>query len=290
MKNIKLNLLLFRKPFRFILPDSLHLKLMYKIKMGRRLNLNNPVAFTEKIQWLKLHDRNPIYTVLADKIEARKYIKEKIGGEYLIPLLNTYERANEINFDELPGQFVLKCNHDSKSKYICRKKDREEFDSAVAVIAKKLKANYFYYFREWAYKDIKPRIICEKYIEDSKTGELRDYRFYCFNGKVKIIGVDYDIIKAYKRALFTPGWEFLDVRYKHLKGKKGDIERPEQLETMIGLAEILADGLPFMRVDFYIADGKIYSGELTLYPSAGYSKFEPAEFDYELGRYLELPV
>lgn len=290
MKNIKLNLLLFRKPFRFILPDSLHLKLMYKIKMGRRLNLNNPVAFTEKIQWLKLHDRNPIYTVLADKIEARKYIKEKIGGEYLIPLLKTYERANEINFDELPEQFVLKCNHDSKSKYICRKKDREEFDSAVAVIAKKLKANYFYYFREWAYKDVMPRIICEKYMEDSKTGELRDYRFYCFNGEVKIIGVDYDIIKAYKRALFTPDWEFLDVRYKHLKGKKSDIERPKQLDTMIGLAEILADGLPFVRVDFYIADGKIYSGELTLYPSAGYSKFEPGEFDYELGRYLELPV
>ncbi len=258
--------------------------------MGHRLNLKAPGSFTEKIQWLKLYDRNPLYTVLADKIEARKYIEEKIGAEYLIPLLNTYDNTDEINFDELPEQFVLKCNHDSKSKYICRKKDREEFNASLLLLSKRLKANYYYYFREWAYKKIKPRILCEKYLEDSKTGELRDYRFYCFNGKVKVIGVDYDIIKAYKRALFTPEWKFLDVRYKHLKGKEGDIKKPVQLVKMIGLAETLADRIPFIRVDFYIADGNIYSGELTLYPSGGYSKFEPAGFDYEMGKHLDLPL
>jgi hypothetical protein len=133
-------------------------------------------------------------------------------------------------------------------------------------------------------------ITCEKYMEDSKTGELRDYRFYCFNGKVKMIAVDYDIIKAYKRAMFTPDWQFHDVRYKHLKGREEDIKKPEQLDKMIELAETLAEGITFVRVDFYIADGKIYSGELTLYPSAGYSRFEPLEFDHELGKYLELPI
>ena len=290
MKNINYKLLLYRKPFRYILPDPLHLKLMYKIRMGCRLNLGNPETFTEKIQWLKLYDRNPLYAVLADKIEARKYIEEKIGAEYLIPLLNTFDKTDEINFDELPEQFVLKCNHDSKSNYICRKKDRKEFDAALLFLSKKLKANYYYYFREWAYKNIKPRIICEKYMEDSATGELRDYRFYCFNGKVKVIGVDYDIIKAYKRALFTPDWKFYDVRYKHLKGKEDDIKRPEQLDKMIELAEMLAKDIHFIRVDFYIADGSIYSGELTLYPSGGYSKFEPSEFDCELGKFLDLPL
>ena len=260
------------------------------MRMGRKLNLKSPKSFTEKIQWIKLHDRNPLYTVLADKIAARKYIEEKIGTEYLIPLLNTYDNTDEINFDELPEQFVLKCNHDSKSKYICRKKDQKEFDDALLLLSKKLKANYYYYFREWAYKNIKPRITCEKYMEDSKTGELRDYRFYCFNGKVEVIGVDYDVIKAYKRALFTPDWKFYDVRYKHLKGKEDDIKKPKQLDKMIELAEILAEDLPFIRVDFYIANGIIYSGELTLYPSGGYSKFEPLEFDYELGKFLDLPL
>ncbi|MDX1359202.1 MAG: ATP-grasp fold amidoligase family protein [Clostridia bacterium] len=290
MIDINLIFLLYRKPFRFILPDALHIKLMYKYRMGRKLNLKNPESFTEKIQWLKLHDRNPMYHKLADKIAAREYIREKIGEEYLVPLIATYDSTNEIEYDELPDQFVLKCNHDSKSKYICRKKDRKEFDEAIKFLGKRLKANYYYYFREWAYKKIKPRITCEEYLEDTETGELRDYRFYCFNGKVELIAVDYDIIKAYKRAMFTPDWQFHDVRYKHLKGRKEDIEKPEQLSKMIELAQTLSEGMIFLRVGLFIANNVIYAGELTFYPSAGYSQLEPMEFDYYMGKFMELPI
>lgn len=263
---------------------------MYKFRMGCWPNLKKPKSFTEKIQWIKLHDRKAIYSKMADKIEARKIIEEKIGKKYLIPLIKIYKNADEIDFDELPDQFVLKCNHDSKSKFICKDKKTTDLESARKLLKKKIKSNYYYYFREWSYKNIDRRIICEKYMEDSVTGELRDYRFYCFNGKVRVIGVDYDIIRAYKRCLLTPDWTYINVRYKHLKGKDGDIKKPEQLDTMLKLAEILAKDMYFLRVDFFIANGRLYSGELTLYPSGGYSKFDPPEYDYELGSYLKLPI
>ncbi len=287
---MKLIKLLYRKPFVYILPDKLHLKLMYRFRMKRRLDFSNLRTFNEKMQWIKLYDRNPVYSMMADKIEARKYIEKKIGAEYLIPLIGTYDSADEIDFSKLPGQFAIKCNHDSKSAFICTDKKNTDIEAVRTSLNKKLERNYHYYFREWAYKNIKRRIICEKYMIDRETNELRDYRFYCFNGEPKLISVDFDKSTVYKRNSYTADWEFIDVRIKHPNAPDRNIQKPDQLDKLIELSRVLAFGITFLRVDFYLVDGKIYSGELTFYPAGGYTKYIPDEFDLTMGSMLDLPV
>lgn len=273
------------------LPDALFLKLLWRLKMGYPLDLRNPRTFNEKLQWLKLHDRNPLYTQLVDKYEVRKFISKTIGEEYLIPLLGVWDRFDDIDFDKLPNQFVLKCTHDSGGLVIC--KDKSKFDIAAAKkkICRCLKLNYYWALREWPYKNVKPRIIAEKYMEDSADGELRDYKFFCFSGVAKIL-----FIAANRgRSDVETTLDYFDMDFKHFEVMNGGhpnartpVHKPETFEQMKKCAEILSAKIPQVRCDFYEVDGKVYFGEMTFYDGSGFDIYEPQSFDEMMGRWVKI--
>jgi len=271
--------------------DKTYLKLRYYVVMGRKLNLDEPKTFNEKLQWLKLHDRRPEYTMMVDKYLVRNYIAEVLGEEYLIPLLGVWDDPDEIDFDALPDQFVLKCNHNSGlGMCICKDKSKLDIDRVKSELRKGLAQDYYLTEREWPYKDVRRRIVAEKFMVDPNTSELRDYKFFCFNGKVKCFDIDYDRFIQHHRNYYDKEGNLLPfgvAQYPPEASKKIDL--PQTIGTMIEFAEALSKGHPFLRVDFYDANGKIYFGELTFYPDAGLGKFCPNEWDYTLGSWLELP-
>lgn len=270
--------------------DKLFLKQLYKCRLGKQLNLGNPSTFNEKIQWLKLYDRNPIYTQLVDKYEAKKVIALKIGAEHVIPTLGVWNKFDQINFDTLPDQFVLKCTHDSGGLIIC--KDKKTFDKQKAKekINKSLKTNYYWCGREWPYKKVKPRIIAEQYMEDNETKELRDYKFFCFNGVVKCFKVDFDRQEDHRANYYEKDKNLLPFGEAVCPPDFAkEIILPKDINVMIDLAEKLATDIPFVRVDLYYANSQIYFGELTFYPASGFGKFIPEEWDDKLGNWLILP-
>ncbi len=271
------------------IPDTVYLKYMYRKVMGKKLDLKNPRTFNEKLQWLKLHDRNPEYTKMVDKYEVRQYVKEKIGEEYLIPLVcGPWDKFEDIDFSRLPKQFVLKCTHDSGSVAICR--DKKEFD--IKAVRKKfnraLKGNFFYGGREWPYKNVKPRIIAEKYISETGGGEINDYKLHCFNGEVKFILVCTDRTENEKKVFYDSQWNKLPLKRPNMSSDI-DIPRPRMLEEMIKIAIVFSKGIPFLRVDLYEIYGKLYFGELTFFPAGGFESFEPEEWDGRMGEWLRLP-
>lgn len=273
------------------LPDALYLKLKYRVLMGKNLNLKNPVNYTEKLQWLKLHDRKPIYTDMVDKYEAKRYVAERIGEKYIIPTYGVWNSFDEIDFDALPDRFVLKCTHDSGGLVIVKDKSQLDKEQAREKITQCLKRNFYYSGREWPYKNVKPRILAEAYMEDSKTAELRDYKFFVFNGKAKALFIASERQKEGEETKF----DFFDMDYNHLPIKNGHPNaevpprKPETFEQMRVLAEKLAADVPHLRVDFYEVDGKIYFGELTFSHWTGMVPFEPAQWDKTFGDWLQLP-
>lgn len=271
--------------------DSVYLKSMYKIYMKKNLNLSDPETFNEKIQWLKLYDRKPEYTMMVDKYKVREYIAEKIGAEYLIPLIGVWNNPNEIDYECLPNQFVLKCNHDSGGLSICRDKDSFDFKKAKKKLTKSLKTNYYYSSREWVYKDVKPLVLAEKYMEDRSSNQLTDYKFYCFNGEVKFLYISTGLEDH-----STARIGFYDLDFNKMKFRRSDYALPEKdpikpqnFDKMIEIAKKLSHDIPFIRVDLYNINDKIYFSELTFYPCSGYMPFEPEEWDYKLGQLIELP-
>ncbi len=279
---------LFRRPIIFLFPPKFYLKMVYRIKMNKKLDLKNPKSFNEKINWLKLYGRQPRYTKMADKYEAREYIKKTIGEQYLVPLIGVYDNANDIPYEKLPDKFILKCNHDSKSSVICWDKSTFDYQKGIDYVNKKLVRNYYYYFREWVYKDINRRIVVEHLLDDGDE-KLMDYRIFCFNGQPVMISVDYNKISDFTRHLYTPEWEYIKAGIKYQYAQTRIIKRPKQMDKMLELASKLSAGIPFLRVDMYLVYGKIYAGELTFYPAAGYSQFTPESFDLEFGEKLKLP-
>lgn len=272
--------------------DRYAIEQQWKNVMGYPLDLENPKTFNEKLQWLKLYDHNPLYTTLVDKYKVKEWVAQKIGPQYVIPTLGVYKSINEIDFDKLPDRFVLKCNHDSGSFCIC--KDKRTFDkqSALKKLDSALKKNFFYHSREWAYKNVKPLIIAEPYLEDEVSHDLPDFKFFSFNGLVKFMFVVCDRNKTEKETTF----DYYDIDFNHINVKKNTnpnsetpIEKPQCYDEMIRLASILSEGFPHVRVDFYQVNGKVYFGEMTFYNHAGMAIFEPMDFDYLLGRYLVLP-
>lgn len=272
------------------LSDRVFLKIRYWGSMKKFLNLDTPETFNEKIQWLKLNDRNPLYTKLVDKFEVKDYVANKIGAEYIISTLGVWNDFDEIDFSKLPNQFVLKCTHDSGGLVICTDKNKLDVEAARQKINKSLKYNYYLLGREWPYKDVKPRIIAEVYMEDSETKELRDYKFFCFNGKVKALFVASDRQVENEETKF----DFFDEHYNHLPFTNGHPnalkypEKPVCFDKMKSLAEILSKGFPHVRVDFYEVNGKIYFGELTFSHWSGFAPFEPEEWDYTFGSWIDL--
>lgn len=272
--------------------DEKFIKRMYKASMGEEVNLDSPVTYNEKLQWLKLHNRNPLYTTLVDKYEVKKYIAEKIGEEYIIPTLGIWDSFDEIDFDKLPNQFVLKCTHDSGGLVICKDKAKLNLEKTKKIINKSLKKNYYYHLREWPYKDVKPRIIAEQYMEDPAYGELRDYKFFAFNGSVKALFIATDRQTKGEETKF----DFFDREYNHLPFTNGHPnaknlpQKPKCFEEMILLAEKLSVDIPQVRVDFYEVDGKIYFGEMTFFHFSGLMPFEPKEWDEAFGNWIVLPI
>ena len=267
-----------------IIPDKPYLKICYRLKTHKKLNLNNPQTFNEKIQWLKLYNRNPQYTTMVDKYKVREYISKKIGEEYLIPLVGgPYKSVDEINFVALPEQFVLKCNHDSGSVVICRDKKDFDFDAAKKKLDYCLKHNFWYLGREWPYKDVEPCIIAEQYMADESGSELKDYKVFNFDGEPEIIQVDFGRFKEHKRNLYDKDWGYIEVVLEYPTDPMMKIDRPRQLDEMLKLARLLSKDFPFLRTDFYSIEDKLYFGEMTFFPGSGFEKFAPEKYGAELG-------
>lgn len=282
--------LLQRHPF--LSTDKFFLKEAFKRKMKKPLNLGNPQTFNEKLQWLKLYYHNPVLTTMVDKIESKKYVAAKIGEEYIIPTLGVWDSCDEIDFNRLPSQFVLKTNHDYGGVVICKNKDVFDENAAKMKLNKHLKRNFFYVGREWAYKNVKPRILAEKYMVDEETRDLRDYKFFCFNGEPKMLFIATDRQQkdgVLKFDFFDLDFKWLDITQGGRGHNKENVKKPKKFKKMIELAKELSKNIPHVRVDFYEIDGEIYFGELTFYHDSGFKAFEPVEWDYELGSYLELP-
>lgn len=270
--------------------DELFLRMKWKLRMNYPLDLEHPKTYNEKLQWLKLHDRKPIYTTMVDKYEAKKYVAEIIGQEYIIPTLAVYDRVEDIDFDALPHQFVLKCTHDSGGIVICRDKDSLDRKSALKKLRKALKRKYYWQNREWPYKNVKPRIIAEQYMEDESGYELKDYKFFCFNGVPRCLQVDFDRFKAHKRNFYDLQWNFIDFQLRFLNDPDLQIVKPINFETMKEISYRLSNGIPHVRVDLYNVKGKIYFGELTFYHGSGLEQFNPEKWDDIMGEWLELPM
>jgi hypothetical protein len=257
---------------------------------GEKLNLKEPKTFNEKIQWLKLHDRRQEYTQLVDKYEVKKIVAEKIGEQYIIPTLGVWNHFDEINFDALPNQFVLKCTHDSGSIVIVKDKAQLNKAEARKILEEGLGRNYYYSGREWPYKNVKPRIIAEKYMIDESGIELKDYKVFNFDGVPKFIQVDFGRFTEHKRNLYTLDWEYIDAAIKFPNDREEIIEKPEKLEEMLFLSKKLSYGMPHVRTDFYSINDRIYFGELTFYHGSGFEKFTPDRFGEVVGSYLKLPM
>lgn len=289
-EKIPLNIL-YRIPFiTKKMSDEKYLKLVYRLTFHKKLDLQNPKTYNEKLQWLKLYDRKDIYTKMVDKYEAKKYVADIIGEEYIIPTLGVYNNFNEIDFDKLPNQFVIKCTHDSGTVIICDDKKLFDKDMAQKKINKALKKNYYWICREWPYKNLKPRIIIEKYIMDTKSKSTDDYKFFCFDGVMKFLFVATERMKNTETK-----FDFYDRNFKHLDLKNGhpnsNIEniKPINFDKMILLSEKLSKNIPHVRVDFYNIDGQIYFGEITFFHYGGFVPFKPSSYDLEFGKYIELP-
>lgn len=271
------------------LKDITFLKYKYYTKTGNRLNVLEPQTFNEKLQWLKLYDRKEKYTEMVDKYAVKEYVANIIGEEYIIPTLGIYNNFDEIDLEKLPNKFVIKCTHDSGGLIVCKNKNELDIKKARKKINKSLKTNYYYCGREWPYKNVKPRIIVEKYMEDKKTKELRDYKFFCFNGIPKLMFIATD--RGKKETKFN----YYDLKFNKLEIKQhypNDdrvIFKPQNFDKMIELSKKLSKGIPHVRVDWYEINGKMYFGELTFYHFSGFEPFKPEEWDYRLGEWLQLP-
>ena len=268
--------------------DEDYLKLVYAVKYRKRLNLKKPETFNEKMQWLKLNDRKERYTNMVDKYEAKKYVAERIGDEYVIPTLGIYEKFDDIDFSKLPESFVLKCTHDSGGIYICKDKKQMVISEVKEKINKCLKNNYYYDFREWPYKNVKPRIIIEKYMVDEKEQELKDYKLFCFNGKVKMILVCSNRFVDLKKTFYDSAWNKMELKEGTHDNDESVIPKPINFNKMKEYAEKLAVDTKFLRVDFYEINGKLYFGEMTFYPNAGYENFYPEKYNNIFGDWINI--
>lgn len=275
------------------MPDAWYLKLRYRTAFGKPLNLKNPQTFNEKLQWLKLYDRNPLYTILVDKYAVREYIKGKIGEEYLIPLVGgPWANAKDIEFDRLPKQFVLKCTHDSGSVVICTDKGNLDIHGVVKKLNKALRRNFYYKGREWPYKNVKPQIIAEKYMESLDRLVPEDYKVYCFNGRPKYIVVfhdRFDDTKELSETVYNTDWIPQGISLdNHFKVSNKVEPKPECLPEMLAIAEKLSNGMAQSRIDFYITENLLKFGEITLYTASGFQPMIPESLDAELGKEIEI--
>lgn len=276
---------LLRKPLRQM-PDSLFLEAQFIRSMGKPLDLKHPKTYNEKLQWLKLYDRNPLYHKLVDKVEVKRLVAEKIGDQYIIPTLGVWNHAEEIDWNSLPQSFVLKCTHDSGSTIICYDKDDFDKQAAVVQLNAALKRDFYKRMREWVYKSVTPRIIAEPLLQ----GTINDYKFFCFDGKPEVM-----FVATQRAAAEETKFDFFDMQYRHLDIRNGHPnasvtpDKPQQFEEMKALAAKLSEGIPHVRMDFYEVGGQIYFGEYTFYHWSGFVPFDPESADEWMGSLIKLP-
>ena len=280
-----INRFLFRI-FSRMLPDKLYLSLLFHYHFHRWINWKNPKTFNEKLQWLKLHDRRSEYTQMVDKCLVRDYIKEMIGEQYLIPLLGRYEKFDDIDFEQLPNQFVLKCNHGSHCSMICKDKNLLNVEEARRNFNRWLRKNYFWVYREYPYKNVRPCIICEKFV--TNDGDVpEDYKVFCFDGEPQLVRVDVGRFTDCTYNFYTLAWKRSEIKMGPLSAK--DTPKPDCLGEMLLLSSKLSKGIKHLRVDWYVVKGKLYFGELTFYNAGGFdTDFSTYEDDLKCGEFLHL--
>ena len=272
-------------------PDSLYIKILYKALTGETCHLKHPVTYNEKLQWLKLHDRKPEYARMVDKYEVRSYITKLLGEEYLFPCFGVFDSFDQINFDSLPDQFVLKCTHDSGSVEICKDKTTFDKEGARDRLSKAMKKNYYSTYREWPYKNVKPRIIAEKFMVDDSGDDLKDYKIMCFNGKAQIIETHENRFtegKAHTQTFYDRDWNKLDIIQEGLIPVSEKRVKPLQMDKMLSLSEKIAKDMYHARIDWYLINGTIYFGEITFYDGSGFEAFPNKEDDLFLGSLIKL--
>jgi len=281
-----------RKQMLNWMSDKAFLKLRYRTIFHKKLDLKDPKTFNEKLQWLKLYDRKPEYGIMVDKQAVKDFVAEKIGAEHLIPTIGVWDRPEDIDFNSLPNQFVLKCNHDSGSVVICRDKALFDQQKAVEKLRRKMDNSVFWFGREWPYSRVKPCVIAETYMEDETQKQgLTDYKFYCFNGEPKFlyVSVGLEDHSSATISFLNLDWTLAPFHRMDFKPLKSPPPKPKNYEKMIAYAKKLSCGFPFLRVDMYEIQGKLYFSELTFTPSAGFTPFVPDEWDATIGAWLELP-
>lgn len=269
------------------LNDELYLRLIYWQITGKKLNLKNPKRFNEKLQWIKLYDRNPRYTLLVDKYEVKKIVEETIGEKYIIPSLGVWDTFEEIDFAKLPKQFVLKCTHDSGGLVICKDKETLDLSGAQKKIKKTLQSNYYLQGREWPYKDVKHRVLAEVYMEDDSGYELKDYKVMCFEGEPKFVQVHRGRFSEHTQDYYDMDWNKLDI----IQGcQQSNIQtpKPECLDEMMELTRKLAEGIHHVRIDWYCVNGALYFGEMTFFDASGFADFEPDFYNDLCGEWIKL--
>ena len=271
-----------------VLPDKTALKLQYKSIFGRKLDLKEPKTFNEKLQWLKLYNRKPEYTTMVDKYAAKKYVADIIGEEHIIPTLGVWEKFEDIDFDILPNQFVLKCTHGSGDVVICKNKAEFDRENAKKKLTKALKTNYYKISREWPYKNVPRRIIAEKYMQtNTHSGGINDYKFFCFDGEPKIMFIATDRSVDVRFDFFDMDFNHLDIENIHPQSGR-DIFRPKMFEEMKQIAAKISEGIKFVRIDLYEIKEKIYFGEYTFFHGGGFWHFKPEKWEYRLGNWIDL--
>ena len=274
-----------------LIPDKLFLKIKYYYRTGKKLNLDKPVTYNEKLQWLKLHDINDNYTKMVDKYKVKEYVASIIGEEYIIPTIGVYDKFDDIDFEKLPYQFVIKCTHDSGGIVICKDKTKLDIESAKKKIEKCLNRNYFYSNREYPYKNVKPKIIIEKYMEDKENKTIRDYKFFCFNGTPEIMYISENSHTAEQSIAFLDmDYNLTDCKRKDYKDLLPIPKKPKNFDLMKVFSKKLSKNIPHVRVDFYEINGKLYFGELTFYTGSGMIPFKNEEWNKKLGDLIDLSL
>lgn len=270
--------------------DRAFIRLCYKERLGVYPNLDNPRGFNEKLQWLKLHDRNPLYIKLVDKIAVKDWVSEKIGQQYVVPLIGVWGSFGAIDFDALPDRFVLKSNHDSGGVSVCKDKNTYDKKKAKALLDRHLSHSGYLFGREWPYKDVKPLVFAEEYLEsDSSKGDLPDYKVMCFAGTPRLVQVHRGRFSEHVQDFYTTAWEKLD--FSQGMPQSGLLEkRPGCLDEMLALSGVLSSGFPQVRVDWYVTGGGLKFGEMTLFDGSGFDAFDPPEWDERLGSWVDLSL
>lgn len=290
-------LTVFLERISFLIPDKLYLQMMFFLSTGKKLNLKHPVTFNEKLQWLKLYNRRPEYTIMVDKVLGKEYVAKKLGDQYIIPTLGIWDDPDDIDFDTLPDQFVMKCNHNSGlGMCICKDKSKLDFEKVRSELRRGLKQNYFLHGREWPYKHVPRRILAEKFMVDESGSELKDYKFFCFHGEPRLCQVVSDRWTEEKIDFYDMDWNriigligLIGLSYDETNSKM-DIPCPYSFSNMKRMAKILAKDIPFSRIDFYEINQKPYFGEITFFPASGFGEFRPKEWNDRLGKLIKLPL